>query len=403
MSRYRLTLRQARKLALASQGIHRAIDFGHGKSATLNALQKLAYIQIDTISVIERAHHHVLWSRVPDYQASYLEALVAERQVFEYWSHAAAYLPMRDFRYSLPQKQLIASGAKHWYKKDAKVARAVLDRIAAEGPLQVKDFEHSGLSGKGGWGSAKPAKIALECLFMEGVLMISARRGFNKVYELSERVIPQGTDLSMPTSQEYSRHLIRRYLMANGLATPAQIVYLRKGLAPQVKLVCQQMLEETSLIEVEVDGCNYYALPDFEQTLIKKMSRQRVKILSPFDNLLIQRKRMSALFDFNYQLECYLPATKRNYGYFVLPLLWGQQFAGRMDVKIDRKSGLLFIKHLSIETVQVDEFTHELQRALKEFLQFNGGRRIKVEHITQKNDLLTAGGIKRCKRILEFL
>ncbi|HPR08023.1 MAG TPA: crosslink repair DNA glycosylase YcaQ family protein, partial [Denitromonas sp.] len=188
-----LSLEHAQKLVLLSQRLPPGKPVGSPVAATLAAIEHLGYVQIDTISAVQRAHHHTLWNRNPRYGAAHLDQLVADKQVFEYWSHAAAYLPMRDYRFSLPRKHAIASGAqRHWYAPDAPLMQAVLKRITDEGPLMAKDFEHSGRK-LGEW-QTKPAKRALEYLFMMGELMLPRRVSFQKVYDLTERVLPAGID-----------------------------------------------------------------------------------------------------------------------------------------------------------------------------------------------------------------
>lgn len=374
-----MSLRDARKLVLISQGIHREKDLGKGMLAGHNAIEKLGYVQIDTISVIERAHHHTLWNRVNNYDASQLDELVKAKHIFEYWSHAAAFLPMRDFRYSLPRKNAIASGERHWYSKDEKATQHVLDRIKSDGPLQSKDFKQATIS-REGWGDWKPAKRALEQLFMEGELMIAKRQGFQKIYDLTERVLPDNVDTNTPSSREYHQHLIDNYLRSNGVGTPAQIAYLRKGLKPAVEKLCAELLEDGHLERVVVSKQSYYLLAGQDQLLKTSLSRSKVKILSPFDNLLIQRKRTKVLFNFDYLIECYVPAAKRQYGYFCLPLLWGQAFAGRMDAKMDRKTGVLDIYNLYLETDRPDLFMQALLPSIKSFLQFNGGSDYRIHN-----------------------
>jgi len=371
-----LSSAQAQKIVLLSQGIHKEYQLGYGKQAVLNAIEKLGYIQVDTISVVERAHHHTLWNRVKRYDLDYLNQLQEQRTIFEYWSHAAAYLPMRDYRYSLPFKDKVKRGLTHWKFNDKKLTQWVLQRIEQEGPLQAKDFEHIKRGNHSGWWDWKPAKRALEQLYMQGDLMISKRRGFQKVYDLSERVLPDNIDTRTPTENEHLQYLILSYLTANGLGTPVEIGYLRKGLKPLIAKRCKEMLEDRQLLSVTVNNRPYYALPDTEQLLSTPLSRTRVKILSPFDNLLIQRKRTLELFGFDYQVECYVPAAKRKYGYFCLPLLWGQQFAGRMDAKIDRKEGTLHILNLHIETDKTAEFKQAFAPSLNAFLAFNRGDKI---------------------------
>ena len=377
-----MSLKDARKLVLISQGIHREKDHGKGMLAGHNAIEKLGYIQIDTISVIERAHHHTLWNRVNSYDASLLGELVEAKHIFEYWSHAAAFLPMRDFRYSLPRKNAIASGELHWYNKDNKATKHVLDRIRLDGPLQSKDFKQATIS-REGWGDWKPAKRALEQLFMEGELMIAKRQGFQKVYDLTERVLPDQVDTSTPSAREYHQHLIDNYLRSNGVGTPAQIAYLRKGLKPAIEKLCEELLEDGHLERVAINRQSYFLLAGQNQLLKTSLSRSRVKILSPFDNLLIQRKRTKALFNFDYLIECYVPAAKRQYGYFCLPLLWGQEFAGRMDAKINRKTGVLDIYNLYLETDKPDLFMQAFLPSLESFLQFNGGSDYRIHKQVQ--------------------
>ncbi|MBL4673656.1 MAG: AlkZ family DNA glycosylase [Arenicella sp.] len=247
-----LSLIQARKLVLVSQGIHRETEFGVGYTGVVNTIELLSYVQIDTISVVERAHHHALWSRLKKYSPMLLNQAVAERDVFEYWSHAAAYLPMRDFRFSLPRKHAYLNGEQHWYHKNPKQMQYVKDRIAAEGELRVKDFDQQRSQSDHAWGGHKPAKMALEQLFMQGELMVSRRDGFQKVFDLSERVIPDSVDTSMPTEAEHLDHLIMRFLSSNGLGSSAEIAYLRKGFKPLIQKRCEELIEERLIVELVV-------------------------------------------------------------------------------------------------------------------------------------------------------
>jgi hypothetical protein len=217
-----------RRIALDRQGLLKTDCFGRGKRATLRAIEQLGYVQIDTISVVERAHHHVLWSRVPNYQPKFLDQLVAERKVFEYWFHAAAWLPMSDYRFALPRMAQI-NGERSWFEGiDRKLMHEILVRIEAEGPLRARDFEDTRASSTGWW-DWKPAKQALEQLFMQGELMVSGREGFQKRYDLPERVLPDTVDTRMPTMDEYASHLIETTLRAHGFASIKSMTYLRKG------------------------------------------------------------------------------------------------------------------------------------------------------------------------------
>ncbi|MGZ2370441.1 winged helix-turn-helix domain-containing protein [Ancylomarina sp. YFZ004] len=378
-----LSTQQARKLVLLSQGLPPAKQTGTAIAATLSAIEQLGYIQIDTISVVQRAHHHTLWNRNPRYENAHLDQLVADKQVFEYWSHAAAYLPMCDYRYSLVRKQAIASGEQnHWYTRDEKMMKEVLNRIRLEGPLMAKDFEHTGKKGVD-W-TSKPAKRALEQLFIQGELMILSRHNFHKVYDLTERVLPKGIDTRMPTSEEYARFLITRYLEANGLGQAAEMAYLLKNTKPLLNATLKDMLSNGEVLQITVGENSYYALPTSLELLNKTHSRSQLKILSPFDNLLIQRKRIQSLFNFDYQIECYVPEPKRQYGYFSLPILWDGKLIARMDCKADRKTSVLHIKHLALEDglLKTEAFAIALSKELAAFMQFNDCASIQLHKTT---------------------
>ncbi|MDA3893938.1 MAG: winged helix DNA-binding domain-containing protein [Salinivirgaceae bacterium] len=367
-----LSVEQARKLVLLSQRLPPTNHKSNPLACTLSAIEHLGYIQIDTISAIQRAHHHTLWNRNPRYKLLHLEQLVADKKVFEYWSHAAAYLPMRDYRFSLPRKQAIVSGLEnHWYKIDEHLMNSVLKRIASEGPLMAKDFEHTGKK-RGDW-TSKPTKQALENLFMQGELMVSSRVNFHKVYDLTERVLPKGLNTSIPSPEEYIRFLITRYLEANGLGQASEIVYLLKNTKTIVATTLNEMFTSGELLQVEVADQNYYAQPYIMELLKKPLPRHKLKILSPFDNLLIQRKRMKTLFDFDYTIECYVPEAKRQYGYFSLPILWDGKLVARMDCKDERKKSLLHINHLALESglANTEVFASALSKELAAFILFN--------------------------------
>lgn len=380
-----LSIREAQKLALLSQRLPPVKPQRAAIEATLSAIQHLGYIQIDTISVIQRAHHHTLWNRNPCYQATQLDQLLADKKVFEYWSHAAAYLPFRDYRFSLVRKNALKRGdQKHWYDRDDRLMKLVLKRIANEGPLMAKDFEHSGKK-IGAW-KTKPAKRALEYLFMQGDVMVPQRVNFHKVYDLRERVLPEGVNTREPAPEEYARYLITGYLHANGLGQPPEMIYLLKGIKPLLLQTLKEMRASGELLEIMVGDEYYYSLHESLELLHQPLSRAKLKILSPFDNLLIQRKRIKALFGFDYLIECYLPEAKRQYGYFSLPILWDGKLVARMDCKADRKTSILHIKHLAIEPTlkKIDSFLHAMKKELKHFLRFNDCRHLKIHRVSPK-------------------
>lgn len=373
-----LSARDARRLFLASQGLLRNNEFGRGKNAVLKAIQQLSYVQIDTISVIERAHNHVLWSRVDNYARPILDQLQSKhKNVFEYWAHAAAYLPMQDYRFYQPVMQFMAER----YPAEKKVKDLVLTRIREEGPLQARDFEDNNHKSTGWW-DWKPAKRAMERLFLAGDLMIAKREGFQKVYDLKERVLPEDVDTRMPSEKEWQRFQIHIMINALGLARVQEICYLRTttrklfkhDILPGIKRTIAELIEAGEIIEVSVQGNPYFTTEENLNRIPTRLGRKKVRFLSPFDNLIIQRKRTLELFDFDYQLECYLPAHKRIYGYFSLPILWGDELIGRMDAKADRKKREFQILFLCLnETFRsYDELAPSLSAELIRFAHYNG-------------------------------
>ncbi|MFT7219022.1 MAG: hypothetical protein ACI8Z1_000636 [Candidatus Azotimanducaceae bacterium] len=343
----------AKKRFLRQQGLHRDSGFGRGKNGVAAALRQISYLQIDTISVVSRAHEHIMSSRVPNYRGQHLSDLVKDREIFEYWGHAAAFLPFESYRFSLP----VMKGWRDSRERDEKLARLIIKRIDAEGPLQSRDFEDTEKKKRGGWWEWKPAKRALEHLFLSGELMVTRRDGFQKVFDLPERVIPDGIDTSMPTREAWCRHLVMTMIQALGVATEQDLGYAKStirqlakiSLKEPMKHAIRELIEDEALITVIVKGDVYYSTADLMAPRPPRVQTGRVKFLSPFDNLIINRKRTLALFDFDYQLECYLPAAKRKYGYFSLPMLYGDNLIGRADIKADRSSHQLIIRNLVIE------------------------------------------------------
>jgi len=356
-----------------------------GKAGVAAAIAHLGYVQIDTISVVERAHHHVLWTRVKNYKPEYLDAAVKEKLVFEYWFHAAAYLPISDYRFALPRMNAIRSGEKHWFDNiDKKLMRSVYRRIQTEGPLRARDFADT-KSTNTGWWDWKPAKQAIEQLFMQGDLMVVGREGFQKCYDLTERVLPAGINTSAPDVAEEAQYLINTTLRAHGFANLKSFTYLRKGKALRVavKECLETYVDQGQVVVIQSPaGDEFYC--DARLVDQNKRPANRVHLLSPFDNLVIQRERCRQVFEFDYQIECYVPAVKRQYGYFCLPQLYKDKLVGRIDCKADRKVKVLQVLYL--QHVSAGEgFLPSLADALKRFMKFNGCTSIEVQRAENKS------------------
>lgn len=387
----KISLSTARRLALHSQGLDGRWKLPKGKAGAVRTIERLGYVQIDTISVVQRAHEHTFWCRQPKYTPSMLHDLQAmDRRVFEYWTHAASYVPMGDYRYYIPRMKASAQGerAKKWMAQNGRLTKAVLTRIREEGPLGSADFSDPE-GRRGPWWGWKPAKGALEMLFNAGELMISERRSFQRIYDLTERVLPSGTDTAEPGEDELGRFIVRRALGQYGFAPINEIWWWRRN----TKIVSRALAELNAtgeVIPVEVEGQNgetAYALAEVVKAISgRRRTKARVHILSPFDSLVI-RRRLKALFDFDYTLECYLPAPKRRYGYFCLPVLWGERFVGRLDAKADRKAKTLIVRKLMFEpdVRNDDALFPALAEKLRAFAEFNNCEQVAVERTQPAN------------------
>lgn len=376
-----IPIEHARRVTISAQGLHKQAPFGKGMQGILRMIRQTGYVQIDTISVIERAHHHVIRSRVPTYQKKQLLILQRDqRQILEHWTHALSYLPMEDFRYTLPIKRYFREHRDPWPKADPKFRKYVLERIRKEGPMKARDFESMQHRRGDGWWDWKPAKLALERLFYEGSLIVSHREGFQKVYDIPDRVLPGWIDRNEPTAPEYAKFLIRRSIRAHGFASTASMTYLRKGMAKAVREELKSMLQNAEVLPLHIRGrdISYFTFPEMVESIPRV--QKRVHFLSPFDNLVIQRNRLRNIFNFDYQIECYIPKQKRKYGYFALPVLYGSAMIGRADMKADRKTRTLHVYNLVFEEGLpiTDRLLMEMSQSLHAFSTFQGMDRIRL-------------------------
>jgi uncharacterized protein YcaQ len=380
----KISMTTARKLAIRCQGLGPSWKLPKGKEGIAQVIERIGYVQIDTISVVQRAHHHTLWSRRPDYDPQMLHELQAQdRRVFEWWAHAASYIPMSDYRYYLPRMRAFAARPRdhEWIKQNKQIFDNVVERIRAEGPLGSSDFPNPE-GGRGTWWDWKPAKKALEILFSSGELMVSERRKFQRIYDLAERILPPDLDTTEPSDDEMARFLIRRSLNGRGFASIGSMRWGRRE-ANKAPEAIDDMKNSGEVVELEIRGLGdetYYALTKNVEEASKR-SRKKLHILSPFDNLVIDRGRLRSLFDFEYKLECYLPAAKRKYGYFCLAVLWGNEFVGRLDPKADRKKKTFIVRNMIFEPEFSDYegMMPILAKKLWKFARFNECENIVVE------------------------
>lgn len=365
-----LSLEQARALALRAQG------FGDvALRDPMDVLDRLGAIQLDSVNVLARSQEIVPFSRLgPCSLAGMQRAIYRERRGFEYWGHMASWLPMAEYRYFLPRMEAIRQWgrANFTWREVSEYAHLfplILERIRAEGALSSAAFADP-RGGRGTWWDWKPAKAALEILFARGELMAADRaNGFARLYDLPERVLPPGLDVSSPSAAEAHRYLFRRAVAALGIATPLTAAdYYRQRLThwrpvgTHWKTALRELIEAGDVVEVAVEGWTSPGLAT-PAALSGPLDQpaHRPTVLSPFDNLIWERKRVEQLFDFHYQLEIYVPGPKRIHGYYVLPLLARGALAGRADLKLDRSAGALLVRGLWLEGATPEDAASALQ------------------------------------------
>lgn len=388
MEAIELSRSQARRMILHAAGLSGKAQFGTGIDAVNRVIDHLGYVQLDTNYVVERAHHHALFTRVPDYQTEWLAALCNDGDVFEYFTSDAGFLPMHDFRFSLPVKKAFATQGSPLTKVQSDLMTQILDQVERDGAVMVGDFENDRIEASSGWWDWRPAKVALERLYLEGKLMISRNSAFQKVYQLPLDVIPHDTDQTEPTDEDYARYIIKRTLGALGISSVKEMAWrARRVKGNLVKKELEKMLQAGEVKTVIVDGVKgpLYILSD---TDVNVNIEDEVFILSPFDILNVFRARLKDFFDFDYQIECFVPAPKRKFGYFSLPILAGERFIARMDAKADRKKKTLIVQNLHFEPIEIDDITiDKLIGNLKEFTLFNKCNDV-IFKKSNRNDLL---------------
>lgn len=390
-----LTSSHARTIILHAAGLSKRGQFGKGKEAVYKLINHLGFLQIDTNYVIERAHHHAIASRVPDYKLEWLEQLQAEGRIVEAWTYATGYMPTHLFRFTLPVKESFMLRWKSLTSAETNLMNKVLDRIGREGPLMAGDFENDRMTKSSGWWDWRPSKLALERLHLQGKLMATRKENFQKVYDLTENILQKNIDKTMPTAEEYARHVIKRCLKGFGIAYMREIVFSTRYTKSLVKEEIQKMIDEGEVCNVQIAGLKTSPLYMLSVYKRKKISlSDDAFILSPFDVLNIHRHRLRDFFNFDYQVECFVPKAKRKYGYFSLPILIGDTFVARMDSKADRKEKVLTIHNLHFESLKITKaMTSKISEAIKAFAKFNRCEQITIERSNDKILLKSIGKV----------
>ncbi|MGO4223338.1 winged helix-turn-helix domain-containing protein [Lysobacter sp. TAF61] len=382
---------QARALHLAAQGLATRPRRRAGKADLLAAIARMQLLQIDTIHVVARSPYLVLFSRVGDYPAAWLEELLAQRDIFELWAHEACFAPIAD--YTL-MRSAIEHRDHHWAIRSARRTHeahgadiaGLLDHVRSHGAVKAADFEREAGTG-GGWWEWKNEKRWLEAAFALGGLMVTRRENFHRVYDLAERVVgqvqPDWERASLDTALA-RRELLLKSVRALGI-TQARWIADYYRLRPRLRDAdLDGLVEEGALLRVEVKGWQApgYVHPDLAPQLALaragKLRPSHTTLLSPFDPVVWDRERVSEFFGFDYTLECYTPEPKRRYGYFVLPILVRGRLVGRLDAKAHRRDGTFEVKALYLEegVVADDALAADIARAIDNCARWHGTPRV---------------------------
>ncbi|MHB1294855.1 MAG: winged helix-turn-helix domain-containing protein [Anaerolineae bacterium] len=383
----RISLDIARRIALRAQMLDCGDRLPAGREGVAQAIEHLGYVQIDSLAVVERAHHHTLWARVPCYQQSLLDELQAtDRRIFEYWHWAdvAAYLPLDDYVYHAQRMRDHArTGRVHdWLEENAALVKEMLNCIRAEGPLGAAAFQAPPDWERGSWWHWKPAKRALEYLFTAGTLMVSGRRNFQRLYDLPERVLPAELPPPMDAPgiprEELARAFLRRTLASQGIVSLQggfSAFLLRHG-RKAVTEALRALEAEGEVLPVEIeglDGRTFYIAAAAPAEATAEVDGC-LHILSPFDSMVISRTMLSQLFGFEYRLGSYTAVAKRTRPHFAVPVLYGDRFVAQIDTKAERQARILRVRNVLFEEGAWPSpgLAPALAARLADFAAFNG-------------------------------
>jgi uncharacterized protein YcaQ len=349
---FSLSKADARRIWLRAQRLDAITPFGEGPQATAAAIEHLGYVQIDTINVIERCHHHILWNRIPGYRRADLHAAQSiDKSVFEYWTHALSYVPTRDLRFFLPaMKRHRREGHKWLSSVKPTDLRKVMTLIRRGGALTIRDIDDDVLVDKEHlWASRKPSKRALQLGFYQGRLTISERNGMLKTYELMARHFGWDKPPKPASPREVTAYLLDRGLRAQGVVSLDSTCHLDAPSKPAIRRLIEARVRRRELVPVALEGGGkqeHWATPATLESA-DEGAPELVHILSPFDPLIIQRKRTHLFFDYEHRFEAYVPREKRVFGYFALPVLAGEAIVAALDLKADRQNRKLLVQQWS--------------------------------------------------------
>ncbi|RUV25397.1 winged helix-turn-helix domain-containing protein [Mesorhizobium sp. M1A.F.Ca.IN.022.04.1.1] len=380
----KISLAAARRIALGAQGFTDARPAGTPDRRHLaRVLSRTGLLQIDSVSAVVRAHYMPLYSRLGPYPLALLDnaAVTRKRTVFEYWAHEASFLPVETYPLMRWRMQRAEKGEEmylglaKWGRERKAMIEEIYGQVAERGPIAASDIE--GHKGNGGWWGWSEAKHAFEWLFWAGRITTAYRRGFERYYDLPERVLPQAIlDLPVPSVEDAHRQLLRISARAHGIATYGDLRdYFR--LAPgDTKARIEELVEMGELLPVKVEGWDKPAYLHKDARFPRRIEARA--LLAPFDPVVFERTRTEKLFGFRYSIEIYTPAEKRQYGYYVLPFLLGDRIVARADLRADRPAGVLRVHAAFAEAGAPAETAAQLFDELKQMQAWLGLETIEV-------------------------
>jgi uncharacterized protein YcaQ len=389
-----LSVQQARNLHLAAQGLLVPARARATRAALLGAIERMRLLQIDTIHIVARSPYLVLFSRIGDYPAQWLDDALARGDLFECWAHEACFAPMTDFAL---HRHPSALRAGHWaHKQAARMQREhakdiadLLAQVRKRGAVKASDFGSAPKGGAGGWWGWKIEKRWLEAGFVLGELMVARRDHFHRVYDVAERVLANANPALIekrPAEAEIRREFILGAARALGIAQARWIGdYFRLG-KKYKDTDLETYTRSGELIRVDVRGFDQPGYVHRDNAHLLERARRgalratHTSLLSPFDPVVWDRERARALFGFDYTLECYTPASKRKFGYYTLPILHRGRLVGRLDAKAHRAQGLFEVKAIYLEA-DIDatpQWIDEVAQAIRRTAQWHATPRITI-------------------------
>ncbi len=396
------TLKNARGLAVAKQHLAGKPSSKPDAEAILEVARDLGCVQLDPISAVAPSHLIVFWSRLGSFEKSDLERLLwRDKKLFEYWAHQQSIVLMEDYplyytmmrsypdTFVKPLGSAWSQRVKRWLDANVELRNYVLRELKQKGPLLSRQFEDKSKTKRrgSGWGSSSEISRMLFNLFFMGEVMVAGRQGNQKLWDISERFLPPWASKKNLSDGEVEYEAVQRSLRALGTANAQEISFhFLRGRYRNLKATLKRLQAESKIHEVEIadgpvgKGERYIHSKDIP--LLDKLGsddwQPRVSLLSPFDNLICDRTRTKLLFDFDFTSEIYTPPSKRKYGYYVLPILYGDRFIGRIDPLMDRKKEKLLIKSVHAEpgAPKDRKVSGEIRESIEQLSEFLGAKEV---------------------------